>query len=331
MPGVFEVIVFIFIISVLIVVFRKYNNNKRNYFNITSDLNKKGYSLRRINGSWSVYLGTSRVYLSQNIDNIKSWAGDTNALTKVKRCVKRKGYVLKSKDTDAWLVYDENLDLVLENKEIGEIYNWCQRKPNAILEKDSLKLNKYELRISEDVAKNDHTLGKLDDMWVLSPNNESNNEKLYFHTINEVQSWILSLTGSASAPTNTNVQADVNNKVVEEISAAASNFIDMQLFMYKDENNTMPSEMIDNWSIGYVAGVVDYLLYSKNIGNNTITGAQTMVNVFSTTLGNGELFGKFMEIQSDSKTTEGMQTGGDEVMKFIENSSNIPRQLSEHI
>ena len=138
---------------------------------------------------------------------------------------------------------------------------------------------------------------------------------------------IFSLFGKAKSKP----QVHIDNKVVEEISAVAFSFIDMQLFMYKDENNTLPSEVIDNWSIGYVAGVVDYLLYSKNIGNNTSTGAQTMFNVFSTTLGNGELFGKFMGIQSDSKTMEGMKTGGDEVMKFIENSSNIPKGLSKHI
>ena len=105
----------------------------------------------------------------------------------------------------------------------------------------------------------------------------------------------------------------------------------MQVFLFRDDNGNLPDNMIDNWSIGYVAGVVDALLYSKDIENNSSVGMAAMMMAFDEVFGSAELFGKFMGLQSNSETMSAMKTGGDEVMKFIKDSSDTPRGWANHI
>ena len=209
LPGPLEIIIFISIaLLIFLITYTSAADTKQ--LDVTSDLNKKGYSLRYQNGVWNIYLGASRVHFSQDINNIKRWAVGANALSTVKRYVEKKGFVLESTSKGyikTWVVYDKNRSQLFSDRDIGAIYIWCQGKPNTILGKDSLKLNKYELRIFELAAKNDYSLGRLNDMWALSPN-DSNNEELYFHTIDEVQNWMSNLMGSAKTVTDIVKQSD---------------------------------------------------------------------------------------------------------------------------
>ena len=72
------IIYILIIIFIVIILMRKFTDDK--HLDLTSNLNKKGYSLRRINGSW--------------------------------------------------LVYDNNLNLVFKDSQIGEIYSWYQNASN---------------------------------------------------------------------------------------------------------------------------------------------------------------------------------------------------------
>jgi hypothetical protein len=130
---------------------------------------------------------------------------------------------------------------------------------------------------------------------------------------------------------STSKDVDIDTSVAVEVSGVIIGFLRLQLMILDSKN--LPDKARDNWSIGYVAGVTDALLYSKDIDNNSAVGFAVLSLVFTDIFNDtdGTMFASLMSLMSDNEIKDSMKIGGDEAMEFLKSNSNVPHKWMLHI
>lgn len=124
----------------------------------------------------------------------------------------------------------------------------------------------------------------------------------------------------------------IEDAAPKEKSSAIVEFVagtlGIQQALFLNEDGTLPSKAVNNWSIGYVAGTTDAVL-QKNGLEPDVEGMAIMALIFMEVFGdrNGpELFADFMRKQGQGNpdVQEGMMTGGRDMFTWMSDNDKVP-------
>ena len=78
-------------------------------------------------------------------------------------------------------------------------------------------------------------------------------------------------------------QFKLDRKISAEISDLVISFLLMELMIYDTDN--LPDKAKDDWSLGFVAGIIDTIFKDSNMDINSVAGGMTMILVYTRIFG----------------------------------------------
>ncbi len=121
----------------------------------------------------------------------------------------------------------------------------------------------------------------------------------------------------------------------ESVVDFAIKILSLQTALFLNEDGGMPARALDEWSLGYVAGVGDVMLQANGFEAD-VTGMTIMNRIFIAAFGlqsGAVLFGEFMRLQSQENEAlaKGMKSGGQDIVEWMSNSEKRPFGWMRHV
>lgn len=114
-----------------------------------------------------------------------------------------------------------------------------------------------------------------------------------------------------------------------------SRVLGIQRMLVDEGKDSLPQGALDDWSLGYVAGVADAVLQANDYGTDH-DRIEIIAIIFSQVFGTAQgpsLFENFMRLQEGGsiRAKSGMQAGGSEMFEWMADSSKTPTGWAAHV
>lgn len=126
-------------------------------------------------------------------------------------------------------------------------------------------------------------------------------------------------------------QLELDKTIASEISDFVVSFLLIELMAYDTGN--LPDRAKDDWSLGFVSGVVDVHLHAKNLEPSSIAGRLVMIMVFTRIFGSSSYSEDATSLwkSNDAEFWSGMNAGGSDVVNFNNKTNLMPNAWFDHI